>query len=67
MGLSVSIGRSVFVFGKQPDRRGMFSRMRFLDRQHLINEVATEAEPWIDFWRDSYAFVASRSRPVCDR
>ncbi len=26
----------------------------------LINEVATEAEPWIDFWRDSYAFVASR-------
>jgi hypothetical protein len=28
--------------------------------ENLIHEVATEAEPWIDFWRDSYAFVASR-------
>ena len=26
----------------------------------LIDEVARDAEPWIDFWRDSYAFVASR-------
>ena len=26
----------------------------------LLNEVATEAAPWIDLWRDSYAFVASR-------
>jgi hypothetical protein len=26
----------------------------------LIDEVATQAAPWIDFWRDSYAFVASR-------
>ena len=26
----------------------------------LINEVAEQAEPWIDLWRDSYAFVASR-------
>jgi hypothetical protein len=26
----------------------------------LINETATEAEPWIDLWRDSYAFVAGR-------
>jgi hypothetical protein len=26
----------------------------------MLNEVATEAGPWIDLWRDSYAFVASR-------
>ena len=26
----------------------------------LINEVATDAAPWIDLWRDNYAFVASR-------
>jgi hypothetical protein len=26
----------------------------------LINEVAVEAAPWIDLWRDNYAFVASR-------
>ena len=28
--------------------------------QELINKVALEAAPWIDLWRDSYAFVASR-------
>ena len=28
--------------------------------RELIHEIATEAEPWIDLWRDSYAFVASR-------
>ena len=26
----------------------------------VIGEVAEEAEPWIDLWRDVYAFVASR-------
>lgn len=28
--------------------------------QDLINEVAVEAAPWIDLWRDNYAFVAHR-------
>ena len=26
----------------------------------LIDEVATEAAPWIDLWRDCYAFIANR-------
>jgi hypothetical protein len=26
----------------------------------LIDQVALQAEPWIDLWRDSYAFIASR-------
>jgi len=26
----------------------------------VLNEVAREAEPWLDLWRDSYAFIASR-------
>ncbi len=26
----------------------------------IINQVAAEAAPWIDLWRDNYAFVASR-------
>ena len=26
----------------------------------LLDEVVTDTEPWIDFWRDNYAFVASR-------
>ena len=28
--------------------------------RELINEVAQDAEPWIDLWRDVYAFVAGR-------
>src|SRR5260370_10950386 len=26
----------------------------------MLDEVVTDAERWIDFWRDNYAFVASR-------
>jgi hypothetical protein len=37
-----------------------FDDTRFVIGEGLINEVALEAAPWIDFWRDSYAFVASR-------
>ena len=37
-----------------------FREAHFAISQKLINEIAVEAEPWIDFWRDSYAFVASR-------
>jgi hypothetical protein len=37
-----------------------FRETGFAINQELINEVAAEAEPWIDFWRDTYAFVASR-------
>lgn len=28
--------------------------------EKLLNEVAVEAAPWIDLWRDNYAFVAYR-------
>jgi len=28
--------------------------------EKLINEVALDAAPWIDLWRDNYAFVANR-------
>jgi hypothetical protein len=37
-----------------------FRESGFQINEELINEVAIEAEPWIDLWRDSYAFVASR-------
>jgi hypothetical protein len=37
-----------------------FRECRFSIGEDLINEVAVEAEPWIDLWRDTYAFVASR-------
>jgi hypothetical protein len=28
--------------------------------ENLINEVASDAAPWIDLWRDCYAFISSR-------
>jgi Lantibiotic dehydratase, N terminus len=37
-----------------------FRECQFSISERLINEVATEAAPWIDLWRDNYAFVASR-------
>ncbi len=37
-----------------------FRKCHFEINQGLIDEVAVQAEPWIDLWRDNYAFVASR-------
>jgi len=37
-----------------------FRDCRFEISEPLLDEVVTEAEPWIDFWRDNYAFVGSR-------
>ncbi|MEY2547663.1 MAG: hypothetical protein QOD64_245, partial [Verrucomicrobiota bacterium] len=37
-----------------------FRECGFTIGEELVNEVTREAEPWIDLWRDCYAFVASR-------
>ena len=37
-----------------------FRESEFTISENLINEVATEGAPWIDLWRDNYAFVAGR-------
>lgn len=37
-----------------------FRECHFEINKDLIGEVATQAEPWIDLWRDTYAFIASR-------
>ena len=37
-----------------------FRECRFSINESLIDEIAIEAAPWIDFWRDNYAFVAGR-------
>jgi hypothetical protein len=37
-----------------------FRACKFEISEALLDEVVTDAEPWIDFWRDNYAFVASR-------
>lgn len=37
-----------------------FRTCNFSISEELVGEVADDAAPWIDFWRDSYAFIASR-------
>jgi hypothetical protein len=37
-----------------------FRECHFEISENLIDEVVVQAEPWIDLWRDSYAFIASR-------
>jgi hypothetical protein len=37
-----------------------FRECGFKISENLIDEVAIDATPWIDLWRDNYAFVASR-------
>ena len=37
-----------------------FRQCDFTISEELVNEVALDAAPWIDLWRDCYAFVASR-------
>lgn len=37
-----------------------FRETGFTISEDLIDEVAIEAEPWIDLWRDCYAFIAGR-------
>ena len=37
-----------------------YRETNFVIGERLINEVTSEAELWIDLWRDNYAFVASR-------
>ena len=51
--------RSLYSAGN-PIGEECFRECHFSIGEDLINEVAVDAEPWIDLWRDNYAFVASR-------
>lgn len=37
-----------------------FRESKFAINPDLLNEISMEAAPWIDFWRDTYCFVATR-------
>lgn len=37
-----------------------FRTCNFSISEELVREVADDAAPWVDLWRDSYAFIASR-------
>jgi hypothetical protein len=62
--------QSIGVESKQSDRslytatnpigEECFRECHFEISERLIDEVPIQAESWIDLWRDSYAFIASR-------
>src|SRR5205823_7183438 len=37
-----------------------FRDCKFEISEALLDEVVIDAEPWLDFWRDNYAYYASR-------
>jgi hypothetical protein len=52
---------SRFVYSaSNPIGEECFRECRFTIGEELMHEVTRDAEPWIDLWRDCYAFVASR-------
>ena len=60
LGVERAAGQRFLYAATNPIAEECFRETNFRISEALINEVATDAEPWIDLWRDSYAFVASR-------
>jgi hypothetical protein len=50
-----SLYSAVNPIGEECARQG-----EFRIAEDLIDQVALDAAPWVDLWRDSYAFIASR-------
>jgi hypothetical protein len=59
-GATREAGKRFLYSATNPIGEECFRECGFSINEDLLNEVAIEAAPWIDFWRDSYAFVASR-------
>ena len=58
---ALSITGSRFLYSaSNPIGEECFRECGFKIGEDLINEVVRDAAPWIDLWRDSYAFIASR-------
>lgn len=60
IGVERQTGERFLYAAVNPIGEECFRECHFEIAENLINQVAVEAEPWIDFWRDSYAFIASR-------
>jgi hypothetical protein len=59
--LGASRGSTRFLYAAtNPIGEECLRKCNFEIGQDLIDEVATAAAPWIDLWRDNYAFVAHR-------
>jgi hypothetical protein len=60
LGITHKAGERFLYSAINPIGEECFRECNFRIGQELLNEVAIEAAPWIDLWRDSYAFIASR-------
>jgi hypothetical protein len=60
LGASPKMGDRFLYSAANPIGEECLRECGFSISEELIDEVAVEAEPWIDLWRDSYAFVAGR-------
>ncbi|MDQ2825337.1 MAG: lantibiotic dehydratase family protein [Verrucomicrobiota bacterium] len=60
LGLTHKAGERFLYSASNPIGEECLRECKFVINDKLIDQVAIDAEPWIDFWRDSYAFVADR-------
>jgi hypothetical protein len=60
LGVSAQTGTRFLYSASNPIGEECSRECRFAVSETLVNEVADEAARWIDLWRDSYAFIASR-------
>ena len=60
LGATREPGKRFLYSATNPIGEECFRECGFVINEDLINEVAIDAAPWIDLWRDSFAFVAGR-------
>jgi hypothetical protein len=60
LGAAPKAGSRFLYSAGNPIGEECFRECGFSIGENLIGEVTRDAEPWIDLWRDSYAFIASR-------
>lgn len=60
IGAELKHGDRFLYAASNPIGEECFRECHFEINESLIDEVTVQAEPWIDLWRDSYAFIASR-------
>lgn len=60
LGVARKAGGRFLYSAANPIGEECFRECHFSIGEDLINEVARDAAPWIDLWRDCYAFIASR-------
>jgi hypothetical protein len=60
LGVARKAGGRFLYSATNPIGEECFRESHFRINETLINQVAVEAAPWIDLWRDCYAFIAGR-------